>query len=101
MGSEPPRGKVAQCGEAVGGEKGAEAVGVYFMPGSFTNIPLCTVGIMTPNLQLRELSLQQVSEPLKFVPLVDEPAGRLLGSDEGRRATLGKPCCPREELPAR
>lgn len=66
-------------------------MGVYFVPGSFTNIPLCTVGITTPNLQMRKLSLQQVSEPLEFVPLVDEPAGHLLGSEEGRRATLGKP----------
>lgn len=63
------------------------------MPGSFVNVfSLHTVGISTPNPQMRKLSLQRLSEPLEIVLLASIPAGHLLGSEQlwGSRGLPGQ-----------
>lgn len=91
MGSENPRGKAARCGEAGGRGRGAETIWDLFRARQLHQRVTGHRRDHYPQFTDEETESRQLSEPLEIVPPVQVPAGPLLGSDEGRRASLGKP----------
>lgn len=78
-GGQTPPGKQHHAGK-LRAEKETDTIRDLFVQGRSIHILSCTVGIITPNLQARKLSLQQLSEALRIgiLLLLNVPSGHVI-----------------------